>query len=363
MAQKVIFIVGAILAVPSFIFLLAFSLQEPESLQFKTLRHAERGIYITHNIAQLPVRFKYLRDEAKKCNINTLVIDLKPLLSKPILALAKDHKMNSSYQVVPDPKVTKMIAQLHEEGFIVSARIPVFKDDWLAIYRPDLALPYRDRKGGRWLNPYKAEARLYNELIAAAAAASGADEVQFDYIRFPAEGDLGRLTFSSQETGGLSKVDVICLFLKEVKERLKNKKTSMAVDIFGVVAWQYKGDIDTLGQDLKKMAPYLEILSPMLYPSHFHPGYDGYSNPGSEPYYFMNMGVVKSLEILSGEAVQLAPWLQAFNMNSPNYGPEYIRQQVKACTDAGVNYYLFWNASNNYDVVFAALRKQGLANK
>jgi hypothetical protein len=237
----------------------------------------------------------------------------------------------------------------------------VFKDDHLALSRPDLAVKigggglYRDRKGGKWIDPYSDEARLYNELIAESAALSGVDEVQFDYIRFPAEG-AARYAYYPHQKEGVSKVDVICEFLKAVRERTAKYNTSLAVDIFGVTAWQSQNDIESLGQDLKRMAKYLDVLCPMFYPSHFHYGYDGFANPGSHPYYFVNTGVKKAKEILSGEATVLVPWIQGFNLRSPNYGPNYILEQVRACEDEGVEGFLIWNASNVYDVSFSGLR-------
>jgi hypothetical protein len=97
----------------------------------------------------------------------------------------------------------------------------------------------------------------------------------------------------------------------------------------------------------------------MFYPSHFHAGYDGYANPGSYPYYFVNTGVKKAKEILSGEATILVPWIQGFNLRSPNFGPGYMLEQIKACKDEGVDRYLIWNARNDYEVTFQALRKRG----
>jgi hypothetical protein len=356
MSKKAIFVIATLVVALLLVGFGPVAVEESSRLLIKQKKHSERGIYITHSVAQMTQRFGSIRAGAKRAGINTLVIDVKPIIGKGPLAAAKNHTLKS-YRASSDAWLSQLCTQLHAEGFIVSARIPVFKDDWLAIYRPDLALDYLDRKGGHWLNPYKDEARLFNSLIAEIAANSGVDEVQFDYIRFPAEGNMSTVVFSSAETKGLTRVDIICQFLDETKKRLQHKNVSMAVDIFGVVAWQSKGDINALGQDLKRMGKYLDVLAPMLYPSHFHDGYDGFANPGSEPYHFMNVGVVKSLEILSGEAVTLVPWIQGFNMKSPNYGPDYILQQVKACEDAGVKNFLIWNASNNYDVSFNALAK------
>ncbi|MCX5750787.1 MAG: hypothetical protein NT099_03845 [Candidatus Saganbacteria bacterium] len=322
---------------------------------------ADRGIYITETVAQLPVRFKDVREQAKKAGFNTIVLDAKRSLSLPLLALLKERKLDSNTQVTADPWLAKVIGGLHDEGFIVSVRIVVFKDDHLVLTRPDLAIKfpggelYRDRKGGKWANPYDPEVRLYNELITERAALSGADEVQFDYVRFPAEGAARDVSYP-QASEKFTKVDVICSFLEAVRKRTEKYKLSIAVDIFGVIAWQSKNDVLSLGQDLKRMAKYIDVLSPMFYPSHFHAGYDGFTNPGSEPYYFMNTGVRRAKELLSGEAVSIVPWLQGFNLKSPNYGPNYILEQIRACSDEGVKGYLIWNARNDYSVTFSALR-------
>jgi hypothetical protein len=249
-------------------------------------RSSERGIYVTYWVAKTPKRFNYLRAQAKQAGLNTIVLDVKELLSSPLVELAKEHQLNNQTKATPDPWLARLTNELHRDGFIVTARLVTFKDDHLVIARPDLGvqLPggalYRDRKGGKWADPYAAEVRLYNALVAERAALSGVDEVQFDYIRFPAEGGAHKAIYPALKPE-ISKVEIICTFLAAVRERLKPYQTSMAVDIFGVTAWQSKIDIQSLGQDLKRMGKYLDVLSPMLYPSHFHNGYDGYANPGA----------------------------------------------------------------------------------
>lgn len=325
-------------------------------------KRADKGLYVTYYVAQTPRRFNYIKEQAKKSGLNTLVVDAKHVLSKPLLELLKNKKLTPQTKVEPDPWVSDLVNELHKEGFIVSVRLVVFKDDQLVLARPDLGVKlkdgnlYRDLKGGKWADPYSDEVRLYNTLIAERAALSGVDEVQFDYIRFPAErrAHLARYPFKKE---GVGKVDIISQYLEEAQARLKKYNVSIAVDIFGVIAWQRKSDIESLGQDLKRMAPYIDVISPMLYPSHFAPGYDGHANPGENPYYFLYSGVERVKEILSGEAVAIVPWLQGFNLRSPNFGPGYINAQIKACLDAGTSKYLVWNARNDYWATFSALKK------
>ncbi len=325
-------------------------------------RTSDRGIYVTYWVAKTPHRFEELKNEAKASGINTLVIDAKEILSGPLIELVKEKKLTPDAELQPNLWLKNLADQLHAEGFTLTARLVTFKDDHLVLARNDLGVQaggglYRDRKGGKWADPYSDEVRLYNEAIAEVAAMSGVDEVQFDYIRFPAEGEAKNANYPHLKAG-VSKVDMICSFLEGVRKRVEKYKVSIAVDIFGVTAWQSKNDIASLGQDLKKMSKYIDVLSPMFYPSHFHNGYDGYANPGAYPYYFVYTGVKKTKEMLSGEAVAIVPWIQGFNMKSPNYGPGYITEQVKACHDAGTDKYLIWNARNIYDVPFSALRNK-----
>lgn len=361
MLRAAVKIFSGVILLLAFFALLSFNYKpQVEELPPKQKRISGRGIYVTANVAKLPVRFNALKAAAKRAGLDTMVIDAKEAISRSYLELARQRKLTPEIKAVPNPWLAKLANELHKEGFILTARIVVFKDDRLVLARPDLGVQlkgglYRDRKGGKWADPYSDEVRLYNELIAESAALSGVDEVQFDYIRFPAEGSARYANYPHQKKG-VSRVDAICEFLKGARQRADKYQTSLAVDIFGVTAWQSKVDLETLGQDIKRMAPYLDVLSPMLYPSHFHNGYDGYANPGSYPYHFILTGLLKAQEILSGETTVLVPWLQGFNMRSPNYGQNYIREQVKACEDAKVAGWLIWNARNVYDVAFDALR-------
>jgi len=344
-----------------FFFALSFAPQSPLKEFTKTKRTSERGIYVTAYVAQLPRRFNELKENCKAAGLNTMVIDAKEILSRPYVELARQHKLTAETRATPNPWLSKLAAEMHRDDLILTARIEVFKDDHLVLARPDLGVQlngglYRDRRGGKWLDPYSDEARLYDALIAESAALSGVDEVQFDYIRFPAEGEARHATYPHRKEG-ISKVDIICEFLKDVRARVAPYNTSLAVDIFGVTAWQSQVDIDSLGQDLKKMGQYLDVLSPMLYPSHFHAGYDGFANPGSEPYYFVHTGVKQAKVLLSQEAVALVPWIQGFDMHSPNFGTNYILEQVRACKEEKIRGFLIWNAGNNYSVSFAALKK------
>jgi hypothetical protein len=342
---------------------LASIVDSPQEIVPGQKRMAERGIYITSYTAQNPAVMRRLKAQAKKSGINTFVIEAKSFLKPPYVELARRRKLDNNTRVLQNSRLAEFCADLHEEGFIVSARLVVFKDDHLILARPDLAIRvkggniYRDHMYGRWCDPYSDEVRLYNELIAESAALSGVDEVQFDYIRFPAEGNAHTAYYPFHKEG-VSRVEIINQFLKDVRKRVDKYHVSIAVDIFGVTAWQKWNDIENLGQDIKKMAQHIDVISPMFYPSHFHSGYDDFKNPGSHPYYFVNTGVKKALEILDGAPVKIVPWIQGFDLKSPNFGPQYMREQIQACKDEGVSGFLVWNANNDYSATFSALEKK-----
>lgn len=358
MLRKLLKILGIALLVPLFFGLFSLSTQEQvNEIIPRKKRSSEKGIYITAAVSKTKTYFKYIKRQAKRSGINTIVIDAKRDLEPPVLEMIKRRELKKDSNVLSNPWLTKLVKDLHKDGFIVTARLVVFKDDHLAIARPDLAIRvkggalYRDFKWGRWVDPYSEEVRLYNEKIAEIAALSGVDEVQFDYIRFPAEGNYRDAHYEFDQDG-ISRVDIICQFLSDVKKRLERFNISLGVDIFGVTAWQKEYDIEGLGQDLKKMSEYIDVVSPMFYPSHFHSGYDGFENPGEHPYYFVNTGVKRAKMILGRTKVKIIPWIQGFDLRSPNFGPDYIRAQIKACPEG----FLVWNAANNYSTTFSALR-------
>ncbi|MBU0574261.1 MAG: putative glycoside hydrolase [Candidatus Margulisiibacteriota bacterium] len=317
---------------------------------------SDKGLYVTSWVAKTPKRFEQIKKLAKSRGLNTLVIDAKYDIEGQLIPIIKDKKLTPKTRVTASTWLKELADQVHKEGFILTARIVVFKDDHLVLARPDLSvkLPgnrmYRDHKGGRWANPYEPEVRLYNELLAEIAAMSGVDEVQFDYIRFPAEGEAGRLKFPEEKE--LSRVAVINTFLRDTRNRLAKYNVSIGVDIFGITAWEKSDyDIKTLGQSIEAMAEYIDVLSPMLYPSHFHRGFDGHAIPGEDPYYFISKGIERTQLLIKDRNVKIVPWIQGFAMETSWFGPKYISEQIRACRDNSVDRFLIWNARNVYDSV------------
>src|SRR5690606_5621831 len=139
------------------------------------------------------------------------------------------------------------------------------------------------------------------------------------------------------------------------REALKPYKALLSADVYGTVAWDQPIDVRITGQRLDEMAKHLDIISSMLYPSHFYGNFDNLKYPPDHPYYFYEKGVSKVYNKTAVHGTTNRPWVQAFPYRIRNYGPDYIRQQLQGSYDAGGNGWLMWNANNDYDMVAKAL--------
>lgn len=320
-----------------------------------------RGIYITKTSAATERVFTLVK-QMKPCGLNTVVFDVKDMDG----ALAYDSNVplaNSSGSdkdaIIRD--IPKLVDRLHQEGIHVVARQALFHDDYMAQARPDLALrsksgrPWREKGKLVWLDPNNPQVRAYNIGIAKELVAMGVDEVQFDYIRFPAMGALKDIAYSF-DVEKTPKHAVITSFLKEAYEALHPTGALVSLDVFGVVAWDEGIDVKNTGQRLEDLAKYADVISPMVYPSHFYPPFFGHNRPAEEPYYFVNEGIKRTAKKTAGTGIVIRPWLQAFNLGGKlkarNYGPGYVTEQIKASYDGQGVGYLLWNPGNVYEVGF-----------
>jgi hypothetical protein len=57
-------------------------------------------------------------------------------------------------------------------------------------------------------------------------------------------------------------------------------------------------------------------------------------------------------------AEHVRPWLQAFSLGQPKYGPEQIKAQKQAAYDAGYQGWVLWSPGSLYDPFVAALDRQ-----
>jgi hypothetical protein len=318
-----------------------------------------RAIYLTGLMAGSDRGIKIVQ-RWREAGGNAVVFDIKD--SDGTVNIPFEHPLIGSHKVyIHDlPKYTRF---LHSQGMHAIARIAIFRDERLVLAHPELAVKSKKKSGQSWrengklvwTDPSLAEVQEYNIALAEAAAAAGADEVQFDYVRFPAEGDQKDASFSFMKSRPeWQRSDVIADFLRRAYTDLHPKGVLLSLDVFGIMAWQRPVDLSHTGQDIVRMAKNCDVLSPMIYPSHFF-GMDGIARPGDEPEHFIAESMDRFEKITQGSGVIIRPWLQAFAWRTKTYSPKYIEVQVLTAKNKGGIGFLFWNANNDYSKPYAAM--------
>jgi hypothetical protein len=317
-----------------------------------------RAVYLTGVMAGSDRGLKIIR-RWREVGGNAVVFDVKD--SDGTVNIPFDNPMAGGRKpVIRDlPKFTKF---LHSQGMHAIARVAIFRDEHLVVTHPELAVkshrtgqPWRENGKLVWTDPSQPKVQEYDIALAKKAAESGADEIQFDYVRFPAEGDQKDATFSFQTVHpDWHRSDVIADFLKHAYAELHPTGVLLSLDVFGVMAWQRQVDLAHTGQDIVAMAKHCDVLSPMIYPSHFF-GMDGYDHPGDAPEHFIGESMARFELITKGSGVTIRPWLQAFAWRTKTYSPKYIETQVLTSKDKGGVGFLFWNANNDYSKPYVAM--------
>ncbi len=319
-----------------------------------------RGLYFTGHSAGSGRLLRSI-PKFRMIGINTVVFDAKDVTGiVNYRSRVPEVVRYDSHRGRTIDNITKLIRELKANGIYTIARVAVFQDHLLVKREPSLSIQSRRTGGvwnaGRnelWCDPTSRTVQDYNIKLAVELAGLGVDEVQFDYIRFPTEGDLADARFR-YDFGAMKNDEVIARFLKKAQAEIAKRNANLSIDIFGVVAWGKEIDIRRTGQRIELLSRYCDVISPMLYPSHFNDDFDGYARPGDNPYYFIHTGCLKVVE-KSRKGTIVRPWLQAFTWRVSNYDKRYILEQVRASDDSGSRGYLFWNASNEYETVISAL--------
>ena len=294
-----------------------------------------------------------------KTDINAVVIDVRDdgqMYFKNSLPLAAESGANKT--AVGRPAV--LFKSLVEHKVWPIARIACFRDNYVTKKHPELAIqfpdgkPWHDRRNYYWLDPYNKKNWDYLASVVDSAIDLGFPEIQLDYVRFPSEGKAATQVFPAKAEyakSGEVAADVIAAFTKFIGERVHKRKALFSVDIFGIIS-STKGD-EGIGQQLEKVSASFDVLSPMIYPSHFAKGEYGIKNPNYVPYDIIKKSLNDYKKRLP--TVTIRPWLQAFTLGPPKYGAPELKAQIKAAKDVGYQGYLIWNAQNRYPYVAEAL--------
>ncbi len=246
------------------------------------------------------------------------------------------------------------VARLKKDGIHTIAKLDVFADHRLAANIPELSvvdastgLPWADANGLHWSNPSDRRVWEYNIALAIELAHLGFDEIQFDYIRFPSDGELSCIRYPNT-IAGFSKSDCIQSFLSLAHERLKPLEIIISADVFGLTAW--KANDFGVGQVLEKMAPYLDVICPMFYPSHFPTGFLGKQSPGEFPQMIMETSM-QSMQKRTDKPIR--PWIQGFW-----YRPDQIAAQLDGIANTTGGSWSIWNPTGRYELSYRAVAER-----
>jgi hypothetical protein len=311
-----------------------------------------RGVHVT--MALVWTRGKmHEYFELAHYGLNTLEVDVKdengrvafPSADAPLAA--RIHAAVRYY----DPR--RLARAVHRRGLYLVGRIVVFEDPLLSTHVPRLAIHrkgggiWRNSAGLGWTNPYDKRVWKYNVDVARSAANAGFDEIMFDYVRFPSDGDIESAVYKPRSNAREPRV--IASFLRYARRRLHPLGTRVGAAVFGLSATRDLG----IGQRPRRISSYLDVIHPMVYPSHYGSGEYDLPDPEGDPGDTVWFSLRDFAKALGDRPTRLVPWLQDFSLNR-TYSLADVQAQIKAARAWKSSGYLLWNADGIYTP--AALR-------
>ncbi|MCL6479034.1 MAG: polysaccharide deacetylase family protein [Peptococcaceae bacterium] len=306
-----------------------------------------RGVHVSFMYASSTERWHEILELLETAGLNSVQLDVKDESGR--IGHCSQVKMageiGSSLGILP---LKEMLGDLRQRGFYSIARIVVFRDPVLAQKKPEYMVRTAGGAplgGGVWVDPYAREVWDYNVDLALEAFELGFDEVQFDYNRFPEGSQVKTAIYGGKGGDGRQRVDVIADFLGYARSRLGWERMFSAT-VFGFMS--YASDDQGIGQRSERMAPFLDYLSPMVYPSHYGPGNYGFANPNAHPHEVVDSSLKEFQPLIESTGCRLRPWLQAFTWGPPPYGRNEIQAQIKATGENNINTWLLWDPQVKY---------------
>jgi len=318
--------------------------------------HAVKAAYLTYyGVGDKGIRERVV-ELTNRTELNAVVIDVKgdrgfiPYRTGVAAALEAGAQ---------GPVIIKdfdgLLADLKARGIYTIARIVAFKDNVLAHHRRNLAVidtrtgkPWIDNEKLAWVDPTREEVWSYLIAIAREAAGKGFDEIQFDYVRFPTDGRLSAARYSRPNTQAV-RLETIAGFLARARRELGPTGVFLAANVFGYTA--FNGNDTDIGQRIEELAPHLDYLSPMVYPSGYHRGIPGFRNPVEHPFEVVRETVRLVRKRSTHATVQVRPWIQDFRdyaFDRRIFGVREIRAQMRGADEAGAVGWMLWNPRNDY---------------
>jgi hypothetical protein len=332
----------------SFIFLLFFILIYTLTGFAETDFHV-RGIYVSGWAAGKEPKMQELINLVDKTVLNTMVIDVKE--QEGILSYFSSVPLTGELGANQDKikDIKGLLKLLNDKGIYTIARIVVFKDELLATKRSDLSLSLWDPVNKRvlcsdlWLDPAEKEVWEYNIMLAREAVQLGFNEIQFDYVRYPA---LSNNPLEAIMKTNHSRSMIINQFITYARDRLVDLSIPISIDVFGLTT-SVKDDMG-IGQDFDQLTDIINIISPMVYPSHYADGSYGIASPVSQPYEIIYKSMSDARQkVQHKKNIIIRPWFQDFSLGY-QYTFQEVIDQIRAAEVLGIKEWLLWNPNSQY---------------
>lgn len=333
-----------------------------------------KGVYVTADNLANPDYLNYIIDYIDQTELNAIVINFKDDYGNIVPQLQSDNPLiQKATAGFVDMKA--ILKKLEEHQIYPIARIVTFKDYILSDNRPDLSFHdkatgalWTDDNGAQFTNPFLPEVWDYNVAIAIEAAKMGFKDIQFDYVRFPEGfylfedsldyniGSYGYFKSDNPDETGKERTVAINDFLQYARDQLRPYGVDVSADVFGYTTIAGDApDVRGIGQNIAQMAERVDVISSMIYPSHWGPGFFGYDYPDLYPHDVVT-DYIQTEKVVFNKVqnkVVTRPWLQDFTLaGAPGtylqYGANEVQQQINALYENGVHEYLLWNALGQY---------------
>ena len=320
------------------------------STRAKPPKQIVKALYLTAYSAGNPKKIDEMIKLIDETELNAVVIDIKDysglVLYNSQVGLIKQLGLKDNRL----GDVPALIKKLHDHNIYVIARQTVFQDPELAEKRPEWAIKdkrgglWRDRKGLTWVDTTNKKIWRHNLNIAQEAIALGFDEINFDYVRFPSDGDMNNIVLN---LNGRKKYEVMRDFFTFLNQHLAKEPAWISLDFFGLTT-EAVGENDlSIGQRIVDVASEVDYICPMMYPSHYFSGHLGFKNPAEHPAEVIENGMKAGLPLFKDARAGFRPWLQAFDLGAV-YDAAKIRAQIDMVEKYADTGWLLWNAANRY---------------
>jgi len=349
----------------------------PPFVEHVNTPEAVRAVYMSQCASASNELKTHLLKLVEDTELNSIVVDIKDFSGTVVFP---SEVALSGGEGCKNNDFRALIKDMHARGIYVIGRVTVFQDPLYTQAHPDQAVkrksatttPWRDYKG---LSFVEVGARPFWDYIigiSKEAHALGVDEINFDYIRFPSDGNMSDVHYTLSPGNKADELEKFFRYLSQHMRVEEGGHTPMlSADLFGMVTTNH--DDLWIGQVLERALPYFDYIAPMVYPSHYPPGFNGYANPNLNVYgvikYSLDRAVPRVVATTtpvfsyaherigtstpavytkkSYPAVALRPWLQDFDYGG-NYGAEEVRAQIQATYDSGLNSWMLWDPANRY---------------